>query len=104
MKDLRFDEKGKFFTTHVSKRSAWATVATTGNVFRGTLHLMPENRLKDELNSGERFIALTTAQVYALDGATLLYSVPVVVLNKEQIVWVIPQGDADADVDDAAAD
>ena len=94
MKDLRFDEKGKFFTTHVSKQLAWATIATTSNVFRGTLHLMPENRLKDELNSGERFIALTKAQVYAADGATLLYSVPVVVLNKEQIVWVMPQGDA----------
>ena len=101
MKDLRFDEKGKFFTTQISKRSVGVTVATAVNIFRGTMHLMPENRLKDELNSGERFIALTETQVYATDGVTRLYTVPVIVLNKEQIVWVFPQGDGD---DDRASD
>ncbi len=95
MKDLRIDEKGKFFTTHVSKRMVKVATATQGNIFRGTMHLMLDNRLKDEMNNGERFLAMTDVQVYALDGTTPIYSAPAVVLNKEQIVWVIPQGNDD---------
>lgn len=97
MKDTRYDEKGKYFTAQVTKRSVWTTLATAANVFRGRMHLLPENRLKDELNNGERFIALTETQVYAPDGVTQLYSVPLVIVNKEQIVWVFPESDGDGD-------
>lgn len=96
MKDLRIDEKGKVFTSHVSKRSVRIVAGTLTNIFHGLVHLMMENRLKDEMNNGERFIAITSVQVYSLDEKKELYTAPLIVLNKEQVVWMMPQGDDDA--------
>lgn len=101
MKDLRVDEKGKFFTSHVSKRSVKVIAGTQANIFRGRMYLMLDNRLKDELNNGERFIAITNVQVYTLDEKTKLYSAPLIALNKEQVVWIMPQ---ESDDDHSATD
>lgn len=91
MKDLRIDEKGKFFTEYVTKIAMPVIIATATNIVKGTIHLTPDNRLKDEMNAGEQFVAITHADIYALDGKTQLYALPTLILNKQQIDWVSPQ-------------
>ena len=93
MKEFRVDEKGKFYTTHVSKRAVRAVAATPTSIVQGMMHLMLDNRLKDEMNNAERFVAMTDVHVLALDGKTQLYSADALMLNKDQIVWVISQED-----------
>ncbi len=94
MNEFRVDEKGKIYTSHVTKRTTRVIVATRTNVVHGTMHLMLDNRLKDELNNEERFVALTVAQVFDGTGKSRLYETNAILLNKEQIVWVLPQDTA----------
>ncbi len=88
--DYRFDEKGKYYTTHVSKRTASVLALAQGTLVSGTVHLMLDNRLKDEMNNGERFIAFTNAQVHELSSGKTLVEGETVILNKDQIVWLVP--------------
>jgi hypothetical protein len=57
----------------------------------GELHVMPNKRLKDELNiTKDPFIALTDARVYDAQGARLLFAAAVVMVSTSQIVCVAP--------------
>ena len=93
--DYRLDEKGKYYTTHVSKRAAPVVVSVAGALISGAMHLILDNRIKDELNGGERFVAITGAEVR--EGATgkLLYEAATVILNKDQIAWVVTTQESD---------
>jgi hypothetical protein len=98
--EFRVDEKGKIYTSHVNKRTARVVVATRTNVVHGTMHLLLDNRLKDELNNDERFMALTVAEVFDNTGKSRLYEASAILLNKEQIVWVLPQDNGDSRSED----
>ncbi len=100
MNEFRVDEKGKIYTSHVNKRTSRVVVATRTNVVHGTMHLMLDNRLKDELNNDERFMALTVAQVFDNTGKSRLYEASAILLNKEQIIWVLPQDNGDSRSED----
>jgi hypothetical protein len=89
--DFRVDQKGKYYTERVTKESLQVIIATATNIIRGTVHVMRNLRLKDELNNDERFIAVTGAEVYDMSGQACLYSSEVLILNKDQLVWVLPQ-------------
>ena len=89
--DYRVDQKGKYYTARVSKETAPVMIATPTSIIHGSMHVLRESRLKDELNSAERFVAITNAAVFDLDNQTQLYSSEVLLLNKDLIVWVIPQ-------------
>ena len=90
--DYRVDEKGKVFTTHVTKRSI-AVAALMGNtLIEGTVYLTLDNRLKDELNSGEQFIAITDAKISEIGAARLLRKADVLIVNKAQVTWMTPTG------------
>jgi len=89
--DYRVDQKGKFYTARVSKETAPVIIATATSIIQGSMHVMRESRLKDELNNSERFVAITNAEVFDLSEQTRLYSSEVLLLNKDQIVWVLPQ-------------
>lgn len=84
------DEKGKYYTDHVTKRGMSVVAAMRGAVVRGVVHLALDNRLKDEMNNAERFIAITKAQVWDADENRLQYQADVLIVNKEQIVWIFP--------------
>lgn len=88
--DYRLDQKGKYYTTHVSKRATHVLACVQGVLISGTMHLTLDNRVKDELNSGERFIAITQAQVRELHSGQVLYENDIVILNKDQITWLLP--------------
>ncbi len=89
-----YDEKGKIFTDVVSKVAIQATVQTTTHMMRGRLHVRRDQRIKDELDHSEKFLALTDVSILGPDGQSL-FQVPFVAVQRAQIVWVIPEQDKD---------
>ena len=89
--NLRVDAKGKYYTTHVSKLGVDVTARVRDSIVHGTVHLAPDNRLKDELNAEETFLAVTNAQVWEVNGAQALYKSQVLMINKDQIAWIFPR-------------
>jgi len=88
--DFRVDAKGKYYTTHVSKQSVAVVARVQDSIVHGTVHLTPDNRLKDELNGDETFLAVTQAEVWEIGGERPLYTTDVLIVNKDQIVWIFP--------------
>lgn len=86
----QFDEKGKIFTQVVSKHPILATIQTVNNLIRGTMHVRPDARVKDELNGSDHFLAVTDAVVYN-NQKEELYRSNFIVVNVDHIVWVIPE-------------
>lgn len=88
----QFDEKGKIFTQVVSKRPEQVIIQTVQNTIRGTIHIRPDSRIKDELSGTERFLAVTNAIVYN-DKKEQIYQAEFLVINISHIIWVIPEED-----------
>ncbi len=82
-------KKGKIFTQVISKKPVPVIVQTTQHTIRGTLHVRPSERIIDELNASIQFIAITEASVLDLQG-NLVYKSNFLTLNKEHVVWIIP--------------
>lgn len=87
---IEYDEKGKIFTDIVSKRAVYATVQTTTHLMRGHLHVRRDQRIKDELDLDEKFLALTDVNVLAPDGQ-ILFEAPFLAVHRAHIVWVHPE-------------
>lgn len=87
-----FDEKGKFFTKVVSKLPIPVILQTHENRIEGLLYVSPEDRIKDELNKPEDFIALTDVTIFHLDGSEL-YRCGFITLNRAAIVWLTPEAE-----------
>ena len=89
---FEYDEKGKIFTDIVSKISVPATIQTTTHLIRGYVHVRRDQRIKDELDSNESFLALTDASVLGADGQTL-FQTPFLAVRRSHIIWVLPELD-----------
>jgi hypothetical protein len=87
---IEYDEKGKIFTEIVSKIPIQATIQTTTHLMRGRLHVRRDQRIKDELDSSENFIALTDVSVLGPDGQTL-FQAAFMAVRRSHIIWVIPE-------------
>jgi hypothetical protein len=87
---IEYDEKGKIFTDIVSKIAVYATVQTTTHLMRGYIHVRRDQRVIDELDLNESFLAITDVSVLDADGQTL-FQAPFLALRRTQIVWVIPE-------------
>lgn len=88
--DYRVNDKGKYFTMRVTKHSVPVIARLQDSVVHGTVHLTLDNRLKDELNTEEKFIAVTDAQVWNATSTQMLYETAVLIVNKAQLVWIFP--------------
>ena len=84
-----YDEKGKIFTDIVTKIAVDATLQTTTHTLRGRIHIRRDQRVKDELDREESFLALTDVSVLGTDGS-VLYETPFLAVRRSHIVWVIP--------------
>ena len=84
----QFEEKGKIFTNVISKKPISVTIMTTMGRVQGRIHIRPEDRLKDELNRTDTFIALTDATIYDLQGK-LIVSCKFMSLNCSNVIWVV---------------
>lgn len=85
-----FDDKGKIFTQVVSKKPVPVILRTSQHTLRGILHVRPTERIIDELNSSLQFVAITDAQILNEAGDPL-YTTGFITVNKEHIIWVIPE-------------
>jgi hypothetical protein len=86
---IEYDEKGKVFTDIVTKMPVFVTIQTTTHLMRGHMHVRRDQRVKDELDQDEKFLALTDVQVQGPDGQTLFHA-PFIAVRRDQIVWVMP--------------
>ena len=89
---LEFNEKGKYFTDIISKVAVSAIIQTVMHRIEGFVHIRLDERVKDELDRDEPFLAVTNAKVIGSDGA-VLYETDFMTVSRAQIVWVIPNED-----------
>jgi hypothetical protein len=87
-----FDEKGKFFTPVISKNPVAVIIQTVNHRITGNIHIRPEDRIKDELDRNEDFLAVTDAIILDNDGKQIA-SAKFISVNRHQIVWVLPIND-----------
>ena len=87
---IEYDEKGKIYTNVVRKKAVAAMLQTTTHLIHGTLHIRQDQRVKDELDLDESFLALTNVSVLGMDGKPI-HQVPFLAVRRSQIVWVIPE-------------
>jgi len=85
----QYDEKGKIFTQVISKKPVPVIIQTVKHMIRGTVHVRATERVIDELNLSSQYIAVTEASVLDEQGSPI-YTCDFVTLNKEQIIWIIP--------------
>jgi hypothetical protein len=86
---IEYDEKGKIFTDIVSKVAIPAVVQTTQHLIRGNVHVRQDERLKDELDRDELFLAMTEANIIGADGQ-VIHESRFLAVRRAQIVWVMP--------------
>ena len=86
---IQYDEKGKFFTDVIAKIPVDAVVQTTSQLIRGKVHVREGERLKDELDRDELFLAMTDATIMGADGQ-LQFEAAFLAVRRSQIVWVLP--------------
>lgn len=87
---IEYDDKGKIFTEIVSKISVNATLQTTTHMLKGRIHIHRDQRVKDELDLNEKFLALTDVTVLGADGQTLFHA-PFLAVHRAHIIWVLPE-------------
>jgi len=88
----QFDEKGKLFTNVVAKKPVKVAIQVDSQRIIGTVHIRPENRLKDEVNQPETFLAVTDAQVENEMGQ-VIYTNKFLIVNRSQIIWMAPESE-----------
>jgi len=86
---LTYDEKGKYFTDYVPKVAFPVIIQALHFIVKGDVHLPPEERLIDELNTSRKFIAVSNAIVYAQSGEEL-YRANFFPINLQHVVLIIP--------------
>jgi len=92
---IHFDEKGKFYTDVVAKKTIYSTIQTLTNRLEGNLHVRANNRLIDEIKNSGQFIALTDAIIYHPQGEVLIKA-NFVTVNRDQIIWIVPKDEIDS--------
>jgi hypothetical protein len=91
---FEYDEKGKIFTDIVSKVAIPATIQTTTHLVRGHVHVRRDQRIKDELDVNESFLALTDVSVLGTEGQ-ILFQTPFLAVRRSHIIWVMPEQNQD---------
>lgn len=85
-----FEDKGKIFTDVVRKEPTEVILlTTTQTLIKGTIHIQLDNRLKDEIDKDEPFVAITDAAILDDEGNPV-YKTKFLAVNRQQIVWLFP--------------
>lgn len=85
----QFDDKGKIFTQVVTKTPVSVVINTAHHLIHGSIHVRPGERVIDELNHSQTFLAVTDAKITDLEGSPLFESA-FLTLNTDQIIWLVP--------------
>ena len=95
---IEYDEKGKFYTDVVTKLPVAAVIQTRTHLVRGFVHIRQGERLKNELERDEKFLAVTSAVIHNEDDK-VLFSAPFMAVQRSQIVWIMPvEGEPHEDI------
>jgi hypothetical protein len=86
---IEYDEKGKFYTDIVRKLPVSAVIQTVTHLVRGFVHVIQGERLKNELERDEKFLAVTDASIFGVDDK-VLFTTAFMAIQRSQIVWVMP--------------
>ena len=78
------------FTDIVTKRPVLATVQTTKHLIHGNIHVRIDQRIKDELDLEDKFLAVTDVSILGTDGQ-VLFQAPFLAINRAHIIWVLPE-------------
>ena len=84
-----YEEQHKIFTHVVTKEPLEVIIQTTSYKVIGSIHVRPDYRLTDEINTDEPFLAVTDGKVWD-DSGSLVYETRFIAVGREQIVWIIP--------------
>ena len=88
-----FEEKRKIFTNVIRKEPVEVILQTTaGTIIHGILHVQLDQRLKDELDKEEPFVAITNATIFTVQKEPL-YKAEFLAVNRSQIIWLIPKNE-----------
>jgi hypothetical protein len=87
-----FEEKGKIYTDVVTKAPIEVLIRTHQQLIRGKVHIRPQDRLKEELDKLEMFLAVTDAVVVDENGIEK-YQTNFIAINRSHIIWLIPISD-----------
>lgn len=87
---VHFDDKGKYFTEVISKEKVQVLLQTDSHMIRGFIHARHNQRLKDELNTNEQFIAITDAEILD-EQDEVLHSTSFIAINRDKIIWIMPR-------------
>lgn len=85
---MRIDAKGKYYTQRVSTDELDVILLTHDGEIHGAIHVHPNRRLSDEIDSDRRFIPLTEVTIYRRDGSD--FKTEFLAVNKDAIVWITP--------------
>ena len=95
---IEYDEKGKFYTDVVTKLPVAAVIQTSTHLVRGFVHIRQGERLKNELEKDEKFLAVTNAVIHDADNK-VLFTAPFIAVQRAQIVWIMPvEGEPHEDI------
>ena len=86
---IEFDEKGKYFTEVISKHVVLTHIQTQTYRIQGYVHVRKDERLSDEINSTNSFLAVTNAEIYDPAGE-IIYTNDFLIVNRAHIVWLMP--------------
>ena len=86
---IEYDEKGKFYTDIIKKQPVSVVIQTVTHLVRGLVHVREGERLKNELERAETFLAVTNAVVYNADDKAM-FTVPFMAIQRAQIIWIMP--------------
>ncbi len=100
---IHFDDKGKIFTEIISKVAVLATIQTLTHLLHGFVYVRPGERIKDELAREQQFIAVTNATVFDAQGSAL-YRSKFLMINRDHIVWLIPDDEISSEPDAGGAE
>ena len=87
---LHYDDKGKFYTEYVSKNGVNAIIQTLTHRINGKIFIRVGERVTDELNRSEKFIAVTDATIFDGEG-DLSYKCDFITVNRDHIIWIMPE-------------
>jgi hypothetical protein len=86
---VEYDEKGKYYTDVISKDVVFAHIQTHAHQIHGFVHVRKGERLSDEINEINPFMAVTNAEICNLQGE-VLYTSKFLLVNRSHIIWLMP--------------
>jgi len=88
----QFEEKGKIFTQKITEEQKKVIIQTSQQKIIGTIHIQMDNRLIDELNDSNKFLAITEASIFDFEN-NIIHQSNFLSINTDQIIWVLPVED-----------